>query len=111
MCSHLTVGNPYSYDVDNCFWVYYTLENETARLRIRSTTNWTTSDELKSYLANQYAAGTPVQFAYKLNAPTSFSATGSAPVKALSGVNTVLTDADSVEVTGREDLIHAITGQ
>lgn len=111
MCSHLTVGNPYSYDVDNCFWVYYTLENETARLRIRSTTNWTTSDELKSYLANQYAAGTPVQIAYKLVSPTAFSATGNTPVKALSGINTVLTDADSVEVTGREDLPHAIAGQ
>lgn len=65
----------------------------------------------KKWLADQYAAGTPVQIAYKLNAPISFLATGNAPVKALSGINTVLTDADSVEVTGREDLIHAITGQ
>lgn len=70
-----------------------------------------TCDELNAYLAAQYAAGTPVQIAYKLNAPISFLATGNAPVKALSGVNTVLTDADSVEATGREDLIHAIAGQ
>lgn len=70
-----------------------------------------TCDELNAYLAAQYAAGTPVQIAYKLNAPISFLATGNAPVKALSGVNTVLTDADSVEATGREDLPHAIAGQ
>ena len=68
-----------------------------------------TCDELNAYLAAQYAAGTPVQIAYKLKTPTSFSATGNAPVKALSGVNTVLTDANSVEVTGREDLLHAIS--
>lgn len=65
----------------------------------------------KKWLADQYAAGTPVQIAYKLVSPTAFSATGNTPVKALSGVNTVLTDADSVEVTGREDLPHAIAKQ
>lgn len=70
-----------------------------------------TIKQLQDLLTNQYAAGTPVQFAYKLNAPISFLATGNAPVKALSGVNTVLTDADTAEVTGREDLIHAIAGQ
>lgn len=70
-----------------------------------------TSEELKAYFAEQSAAGTPIQAAYKLNAPTSFAATGNEPVKALSGVNTVLTDADSAEVTGREDLPHAIAGQ
>ena len=52
-----------------------------------------------------------VNVCYKVATPTSFSATGNAPVKALSGVNTVLTDADSAEVTGREDLPHAIAGQ
>ncbi len=72
---------------------------------------FSTPEELKAYFAEQYAAETPVQIAYKLNAPTSFSATGNEPVKALSGVNTVLTDADSAEVTGRVDLPHAIAGQ
>lgn len=72
---------------------------------------FSTPAELKAYFKEQYDAGTPVRIAYKLNAPISFLATGNASVKALSGVNTVLTDANSVEVTGREDLIHAITGQ
>lgn len=64
---------------------------------------------LKSYLAAQYAAGTPVQVCYKLTTPTPFTATGAQPIPALSGVNTVITDADSVTVTGRADPIKRIT--
>lgn len=63
---------------------------------------------LKAYLSAQYAAGTPVQIAYKLATPTSFTATGAQPIPALSGVNTVLTDADSATVTGRADPIKRI---
>lgn len=70
---------------------------------------FSTSEELRAYFAEQYAAGTPVQIAYRLATPTDFSTTGNAPVSALAGINTVLTDADSVEVTGREDLLHAIS--
>nr|DAN09150.1 MAG TPA: collagen alpha 1(VIII) chain protein [Caudoviricetes sp.] len=62
----------------------------------------------KSYLAAQYAAGTPVQIAYKLATPTPFQATGGCTIKALSGTNTVLTDADTLTVTGRADPIHII---
>lgn len=68
-----------------------------------------TVDALKSYLAAQYAAGTPVQVCYKLTTPTPFTATGGATLPALTGVNTVLTDADSVTVTGRADPIKRIT--
>lgn len=64
---------------------------------------------LKSYLAAQYAAGTPVQVCYKLTEPVPFTATGAQPILALSGVNTVLTDADSATVTGRADPIKRIT--
>lgn len=64
---------------------------------------------LKAYLAAQNAAGTPVQIAYKLATPTSFTATGAQPIPALAGVNTVLTDADSATVTGRADPIKRIT--
>ena len=63
---------------------------------------------LKSYLAAQYAAGTPVQIAYRLASPTPITATGAQPIPALAGCNTVLTDADSVTVTGRADPAHAI---
>lgn len=66
-------------------------------------------EELKSYLAAQYAAGTPVQICYKLAEPVSFTATGAQPMPALAGANTVLTDADSATVTGRADPIKRIT--
>ena len=66
------------------------------------------ADGWKAYLAAQYAAGTPVQVAYKLATPTPITATGAQPIPALAGCNTVLTDADSVTVTGRADPAHAI---
>lgn len=61
-----------------------------------------------AYLAAQYAAGTPVQIAYKLATPIPFTATGGGTIKALSGTNTILTDADALTVTGRADPIHII---
>lgn len=66
------------------------------------------TDAWKAYLAAQYAAGTPVQICYKLAEPVPFTAAGAQPIPALSGTNTVLTDADSVSVSGRADLIHII---
>lgn len=68
-----------------------------------------TLDEWKSYLAAQYAAGTPVQICYKLAEPVPFTAVGAQPILALSGVNTILTDSNSVTVTGRADPIKRIT--
>ena len=61
-----------------------------------------TVDELNAYCADQYAAGTPVQIAYQVAEPTPFAATGGPPIPVLNGTNTILTDADSVTVTGRE---------
>lgn len=108
-CSHFIVGNPYSYDHDNCFWVYYIDLNMIATLRIRSSSNFATVDGLKSYLAAQAAAGTPVQIAYKLAEPVPFRATGNGPIMPIPGeTNTVMTDADSVTVTGRADPIRII---
>ena len=62
----------------------------------------------KTFLANLYAAGTPVQVAYKLATQTPFTATGAQPIPALAGANTILTDADSATVTGRADPIKHI---
>lgn len=108
-CSHFIVGNPYSYDPDNCFWVYYISLNRIATLRIRSSSNFATVDGLKSYLAAQAAAGTPVQIAYKLATPTPITATGNAEIMPIPGeTNTVITDADTVTITGRADPIRII---
>ena len=60
---------------------------------------------LKAYLAAQYAAGTPVQIAYKMAEPVPFTATGTQPIPALSGVNTLYTDSGDISVSGRTDMI------
>ena len=65
---------------------------------------------LKAYLAApSMRQEPPVQIAYKLAEPVPFTATGAQSIPALSGVNTVLTDADALTVTGRADPIKRIT--
>lgn len=60
--------------------------------------------------ANKYIQSLPVplMIAYELATPTPITATGAQPIPALAGCNTILTDADSVTVTGRADPAHAI---
>lgn len=77
-------------------------------LHVASDGPFATVNDLKSYLAAQKAAGTPVQIAYKLSEPVPFTATGAQPIPALAGTNTVLTDSDSATVTGRADPIKRI---
>lgn len=48
------------------------------------------------------------QVAYKLATPVPFTATGGGTIKALSGTNTILTNAETLAVTGRADPIHII---
>lgn len=63
----------------------------------------------KAFLAAQYAAGTPVQIAYRLAEPVPFQAAGNGPIMPLEGeTNTVITDADTVTITGRADPIRII---
>ena len=64
-------------------------------------------DSLEDFVA--WVKESAVQIAYKLAKPVPFTATGAQPIPALSGVNTVLTDSDSVTVTGRADPIKRIT--
>lgn len=100
ICSHFIsstflVNEPYAF--------FFTQPNRLQNL-------FSSVDELNDYCAAQYAAGTPVQIVYQsLKEPVPFTATGAQPIPALPGVNTVLTDADSVTVTGRADPIKRIT--
>lgn len=100
ICSHFisskfSVNEPYAF--------FFTQPNRLQNL-------FSSVDELNDYCAAQYAAGTPVQIVYQsLKEPEPFTATGAQPIPALPGVNTVLTDADSVTVTGRADPIKRIT--
>lgn len=61
-----------------------------------------------AYLAAQASAGTPVQVAYKLATPEPFQATGNQALPAVAGLNTVYTDGDSLDVTGRQDLLYTL---
>lgn len=104
-----TIDNPYAnISADNCAWVYSSNLYPYANLRIKHPAEQSSVDNWKSYLAAQYAAGTPVQIAYKLATPIPFTATGGGTIKALSGTNTILTDTDALTVTGRADPIHII---
>ena len=78
--------------------IYITVQNDVAN----------TVEEWKSYLATQASAGTPVQLAYKLATPESFQATGNQALPAVAGLNTLYTDGDSLEVTGRQDLLYTL---
>ena len=72
-----------------------------------ASTNEKAVESWKAYLAAQYAAGTPVQIAYKLAEPIPFQVDGD-QIPALKGINNILTDADTVTVTGREDPVHYV---
>lgn len=79
------------------------LESANARMLRISVSGIKTLDDFLSFL-DAYS----VQVCYRLAEPLPFTATGAQPIIALSGTNTVLTDADSVSVSGRADLIHII---
>ena len=59
-----------------------------------------------------YSAGatptTGAQVAYKLATPEPFQATGNQPLPAVAGLNTVYTDGNSLDVTGRQDLLYTL---
>lgn len=101
LCSHFIYR--YAYADDNIF-----VDSGGVWLGKKLTDKYTV-DTWKSYLAAQYAAGTPVQIAYKLAEPVPFRATGNRPLLPIPGEpNTIMTDADSVTVTGRADPIRII---
>lgn len=101
MCTHITYSVNYA---GNCIF----LDSECKiYLGSEMSQNYRTLQEWTDYLAEQYAAGTPVQIAYKVAEPVSFRAE-TEQIPALKGINNILTDADTVTVTGREDPVHYI---
>lgn len=102
ICSHFTYR--YAYHENNTIFVHTNILFCSDSI----TSKYGTVEAWKAYLAEQYAAGTPVQIAYKLATPETFTATGGGELTGLDGLNNVLTDADSVTVEGREDIKHTI---
>ena len=60
-----------------------------------------TNEEYREWLA-----ANPVSFVYKLTTSEEFQAEGKSAITALDGINTILTDANSVTVTARKDPVH-----
>jgi hypothetical protein len=107
VCSHFKRGSATS---EGYYPNEFVAHHPAGHLYLRTEIPGVTSVEtFKAYLAAQYAAGTPVQIAYKLAEPVSFQATGNAGIMTIPGeTNTVMTDADSVTITGRADPIRII---
>ena len=85
------------------FWI------DSSGVFVRIATNeFSSVEDWKSYLSAQASAGTPVQVAYKLATPEPFQATGNQALPAVAGLNTVYTDGNSLEVTGRQDLLYTL---
>ena len=99
-CSHYTassVGYIYANAIAG-FGIY-----DAGNLIFSSPTH-TTVDAFKSYLAAQYAAGTPVQICYKLATPTTIQLTPH-QITALQGINNIWSNAGETTVSGRKDII------
>ena len=85
------------------FWI------DSSGVFVRFATNEISSVEgWKTYLSAQASAGTPLQVVYKLATPEPFQATGNQALPAVAGLNTVYTDGDSLDVSGRQDLLYTL---
>lgn len=84
---------------------YYPLSYSGAIYRHAFTdSRFSTVAQWKAYLAEQAAAGTPVQAIEKLPTPTTIQLTPQ-QITALAGLNTVYSDADGITVSGRKDIL------
>lgn len=84
-------------------WTYSDYPTNKNKYFCVQTSKFPDVDSWKSYLAAQYAAGTPVQVCYKLDTPQPIQATGGQTIPALSGTNTIYTDTGDTTVSGRAD--------
>ena len=62
-----------------------------------------TVEEFKAWLAEN-----PITVVYEVESPTQITATGSQLLPALSGENVLITNADSLTVTGRADPVATV---
>ena len=69
---------------------------------VRDSEHFTTKESADAYLAEQKAAGTPVQICYKLKTPVTVQLTPQ-EIRALSGVNTIYSNTGDTTVSGRAD--------
>lgn len=90
-------------------WItYYLQKPNVTTTRVVIWADGHSLDELKQIMATAASQGTPLQIVYKVANPTSFQATGNQALPAVAGLNTVYTDGDSLDVTGRQDLLYTM---
>ena len=105
-CSHFKNVN-WAWVLDTP-WVYSDHETQLHKYFVVPKSQIADIAAWKSWLAAQKAAGTPVTIVYELATPTPITATGGQQIDALAGVNTVITDGDSVTATGRADPVATV---
>lgn len=89
----------YGESVDNYGFIVY---GPYAYIRLGSVSEITTVAQFKTFLAEQYAAGTPVQVCYQLSTPISVQLTPT-EVLALSDTNYLCANTGDTTVTGKAD--------
>ena len=93
----------------NCFYCYNSASMNEARLNIRvNHISIASKEDWMAYLAEQSAAGKPLQVLYKLSEPQTLQLT-SQEVRAISGENIIYTDADEITVIGRVDTMYQLS--
>ena len=104
ICSHL----PYKRDaVGNGIYLINTGAFASVAVGSEVSKNYTV-ESWSQYLKSQFNSGTPVTIAYQLATPEPFQAAGNQALPAVAGLNTVYTDGDSLDVTGRQDLLYTL---
>jgi hypothetical protein len=105
LCSHYKAVRDYNSFVNND---QTTCMYGNGAVRIHDS-QYTDFDDFKRYIAAQYAAGTPVQVAYRLANPTTIQLTP-AQLTALQGMNNIFCDAGETTVSGRKDILWLTSG-
>lgn len=82
-------------------WVFHYRNNQLGlRWKLGADKDFADADALKAYLAEQYAAGTPMEYVYKLANPYTIQLTPQQLV-ALAGTNTIYSNSGDTTVTYR----------
>ena len=99
MCSHFVR----TYNTEDTPHFYISTKNYNLFIPKANLTSYDVSG-VQTYLAAQYAAGTPVQIAYKLAEPYEIQLTAY-DIHALHGLNTIFSDGGETAVSGRNDIL------
>ena len=108
ICSHFPYKVIVSSNTNIGFYVFNSTAVNYIRVGIRPNIDSVVDiDSWKAYLAAQKAAGTPIQIIYELKEPEAVEVEPQ-EIKAISGTNTLYTDADNLTILGRVDTMYQL---